>query len=87
MNVWLVCAFASNSYIGTEPAAGVAENVESRKCDFRGVNPTKSHRGTRGVKQDRIAILNSSTYSEERTGCVYMVGINQDMYGHTIYNF
>ena len=36
-----------------------------------------------GVKQDQIAVLNSSTYSEERTGCVYMVAINEDKYGHT----
>ena len=40
-----------------------------------------------GVKQGRIAVLNSSTYSEERTGCVYMVAFNKDMYGHTAYNF
>ena len=35
-------------------------------------------RGT-GVKQDRIAVLNSTEYSANRTGCVYMVAINQDM--------
>ena len=37
MNVRLVCVFASSSCIGTELAADVAENVESRKCDFRAV--------------------------------------------------
>ena len=35
-------------------------------------------RGT-GVKQDRIAVLNSSEYPANRTGCVYMVAINQNM--------
>ena len=37
MNVRLVCAFASNSCIGTEPAAYVEENVESENTDFRAV--------------------------------------------------
>ena len=38
MNVRLVCAFASNSCIGTEPAAYVEENVKSENTDFRPVN-------------------------------------------------
>ena len=38
MNVRLVCAFASNSCIGTEPAAYVEENVESENTDFRPVS-------------------------------------------------
>ena len=37
MNVRLVCAFASSSCIGTEPAAYVEENVESENTDFRAV--------------------------------------------------
>ena len=32
-------------------------------------------RGT-GVKQDRIAVLNTTEYPANRTGCVYMVAIN-----------
>ena len=39
MNVRLVCAFASSSCIGTEPAAYVEENVESENTDFRAVLP------------------------------------------------
>ena len=38
-----------------------------------------------GVKQDEIAVLNGgSGYSADRTGCVYIVGINEEMYGHII---
>ena len=37
MNVRLVCVLASSSCIGTELAADVAENVESRKCELRAV--------------------------------------------------
>ena len=37
MIVRLVCVLASNSCIGTEPAASVTENVESRKCELRDV--------------------------------------------------
>ena len=43
-------------------------------------------RGT-GVKQGRIAILNTTEYSANRTGCVYMVAINQDKYVHIILEF
>ena len=42
MNVRLVCAFASSSCIGTEPAAYVEENVESENTDFRAVPPPVS---------------------------------------------
>ena len=37
MNIRVVCFPASSSCIGTELAASVTENVESRKCDFRAV--------------------------------------------------
>ena len=37
MIVRLVCVLASNSCIGTEPAASVTENVESENTDFRAV--------------------------------------------------
>ena len=42
MNVRLVCAFASSSCIGTEPAAYVEENVESENTDFRAVVPSQA---------------------------------------------
>ena len=58
MNIRVVCVFASSSCIGTEPVADVAENVESRKCDFRPVEGGAVHpvAGASGVRRASILV-------------------------------